>query len=179
MKIIIEGPNGAGKSTFIERLLRTEAFSDFEIEHTSQYSPNDYKFHDNMLKMPQNIVFDRFYIGETIYPVLHKRDAKMTKADYINLYKEYKDTFVVIIDADYSFICKALSERGEEIDQDFINFEKVEFYNAYKELKNIDPYRVFRIKNHLKGPYKFEGTDSIDFVMENLLLSAGKLRFNS
>lgn len=178
MKIIIEGPNGTGKSTFIEKLLRIEAFSGFEIEHTSQYSPNDFKFHSNMINMPQDMVFDRFYVGETIYPILHKRDALMTKSNYESLYRDNKDTFVVFIDADYSFICKALKERGEEIDQDFINFEKVEFYKAYEALKSIDPYRVFRIKNHLKGPYKFEGTDSVDFVIENLLLNLDKLRFS-
>lgn len=166
MKIIVEGPNGVGKTYFIEKLKEQEEFRDFEIEHTSQHSPNTYIMHKDLLDMPQNMIFDRFYLGETIYPYLHNREAQMTPLLCQNLYLLYKDSIVVIIDADYDFICKNLKSRGEEIDMDFIYKEKVDFYQRFKELNVLDQSRVFRVKNHIKGNYKDEET--IDTVIEKV-----------
>jgi len=166
LKIIVEGPNGTGKSYFISKLLSNNKFKDFEVEHCSQYSPNNYKFHENLLKTSQNMIFDRFYIGETIYPYLHNRKAQIKERDCFELFEKFKDTYIVFIDADYSFICKNLKDRHEEIDIDFIDFEKMCFFEMYKNFNTIDSKRVFRIKNHLKGPYYLENT--VEKVIKDL-----------
>lgn len=61
MRIAIEGANNVGKSTFIKQLIRE---TDIKVLHTSGKPDNIY-YNDLMLE--DNIIFDRFCIGDRVY----------------------------------------------------------------------------------------------------------------
>lgn len=156
MKIVIEGPNNVGKSTFISMLKSTEEFKDFEIEHVDSKCPNDYKFHEDLLKFEQNMIFDRFYIGETIYPILYNREPRMTPETLLKICKEFNnDTYIVVLDADYGFISRAYANKREDVDWDMVTNEKVMFENRYEILKNAG-INIIKVKNHFDTEYRGE-----------------------
>lgn len=156
MKIVIEGPNNVGKSTFIAKLKSTEEFKDFEIEHVDSKCPNDYKFHEDLLKFKQGMIFDRFYIGETIYSEIYKREPKMTPETLLKICKDYNhETFIVVIDADYGFIARAYANKGEEVDWDMVATEKMMFENRYELLKS-NGINIIKVKQHFDTKYSGE-----------------------
>ncbi len=167
MKIVIEGPNNVGKSTLIAAIKSTVEFKDFEIEHVDSKCPNDYKFHEDLLKSSQNMIFDRFYIGETIYPELYGRDSKMTQEQLLKICKDFNnETYIVVVDADYGFIARAYANKNEEIDWDFVTKEKTMFEQRYQLLKNAG-VNVIKLKKHFDTSYK--GEIDTTAVIEELL----------
>lgn len=148
MNIIIEGPNGTGKTTFINKLLACKEFENYNVEHLTASCPNDYDFHRRLL-LKDNTIFDRFFIGEMVYPKIYKRAFKISTYEIQKLCDEFaNNTIIVFIDADYGFVCDSLKKRGEEIDMDFIDMEKQLFNNAVDSLKNI---KIYKIKHHATG----------------------------
>lgn len=151
MKIVIEGPNNVGKSTFIKNLLKRDTFKDFEVEHLSHLTPNDFEFHRDLLDLPQNMLFDRFYLGEIIYSEIYGRKPKLTKTQLYDLCKEFKrETIIVILDADYEFIVRSNKNKGEEFNYKEVKAEKEGFYNIRKFLKSKG-IKVYYYKNHKEG----------------------------
>lgn len=168
MKIVIEGPNNVGKSTFIAKLKECKEFKDFEIEHVDSKCPNDYKFHETLLSMPQDMIFDRFYIGETIYPGLYDRASKMSIEHLVDICKKYvNDTIIFIVDADCGFIERAYKNKDEQIDWDFVYKEKRMFEERYEMLKN-ESINIYKIKNHFDTSYAHEFTkdDAIQVAID-------------
>jgi len=148
MNIIIEGPNGTGKTTFINKLLACKEFENYNVEHLTASCPNDYEFHKRLL-LNDNTIFDRFFIGEMVYPKIYKRAFKISTHEIQQLCNDFADsTIIVFIDADYGFICDSLKKRGEEIDMNFIDTEKQLFNEAVDSLKNI---KIYKIKHHATG----------------------------
>lgn len=158
MKIVIEGPNNVGKSTFIARLKECEEFKNFEIEHVDSHCPNDYEFHETLLNMPQDMIFDRFYIGETIYPALFNRESKMSIKQLIDICKQHNDdTIIFVIDADCGFIDRAYMKKDEQVDWKFVYKEKQMFEERYKTLR-ASGINIFKVKNHFDTSYTHEFT---------------------
>ena len=168
MKIVVEGPNNVGKSTLISKLKIEIPWMDFQIEHVDGGCPNDFEFHKNMLELPQNMIFDRFYIGERIYPYIYNREPKLSEEELENLCTKFNDTIVIIVDADYNFILKAYKNKGEDadIDSNFIFTEKAKFYEYGKKLKNLG-IRVLNLKNHLPGK-GYIGDPTINDIIEQI-----------
>lgn len=153
--IIIEGPNNVGKSYLIQKL--KENCKDYEIEHLSNYCPNTYSFHKDLLNYNKPMLFDRFCIGETIYPKIFNRASKMTFSEVIKLLKEYSDKIILIfVDADYDFIIRAYNNKYETFDYDFVKYEKELFYDAYQKLLKVDNLLVYRFKNHVENKNNYD-----------------------
>lgn len=148
MKIIIEGPNNVGKSTLIKNLLKLKELKHYEIEHLSGKTPNTKSFHEDLIKMPQDMIFDRFFVGELIYPQLYKRKANITLKEVINLCNKYKkEIMIIFIDADYEFIIRSNINKKEQFNYDEVKFEKEQFYKYKNELKKLKNVKIFSLKN--------------------------------
>lgn len=155
--IIVEGPNCSGKSYFIRALLAQDKFKHYEVEHLSGACPNTREFHEYLLNYDRPMLFDRFFIGETIYPTLFKREPKMTYEEMVQLVKKYKDKIVIIIiDADYDFNIRAHKRKNEEFVYEDIKFEKDMFYQRYKELSEIKGLQIYRFKNYKENKVEFD-----------------------
>lgn len=155
--IIIEGPDCCGKSYLIRTLLNTEKFKDYEVEHLSGRCPNTKEFHEDLLKYDRPMLFDRFFIGETIYPYIFNRPAKMNFSDVLDLCTKYTDKIVLIfIDADYDFIIKAYENKNEKFIYDNVRYEKKQFYHKYKILSNMEGLQIYRFKNYKENDIEFK-----------------------
>ena len=153
MKIIVEGPNNVGKSTFINELLSIDEFKDYRVEHVGSRCPNDIDFHRYFLENYDNIILDRFYVGETIYPDLYGRKGNMTENDLLIMANEFNDQTVhVFIDADIEFIAKAYENKGETPDWKFVYIERKKFFDRYKLLHDSG-INCFYIYHRLGGAY--------------------------
>ena len=64
MNIILEGPKASGKTTLAE-LLKKEGYGRVHLDADTK---NDYDFHLELLEDNDKTVFDRFSIGEIVYP---------------------------------------------------------------------------------------------------------------
>lgn len=155
--LIIEGPDCCGKSYLIRALRNTDKFKDYEIEHLSGVCPNTKEFHERLLNYNRPMLFDRFFIGETIYPQIFHREPKMTLDEVVELSKKYKnDIAIVFIDADYDFIIRAHKAKNEEFDYEQVTYAKEEFYKRYELLKQIKGLQVFRFKNYKEDKPEFD-----------------------
>lgn len=162
MKIVVEGPNNVGKSTFIKKLMERDTFKDYEVEHLSHLTPNDYQFHKDLLDLPQDMIFDRFYLGEIIYSDIYNRKPKLSQSKLIDLCKEYKDrTIIIILDADYEFIIRSNKNKNETFNYEEVKKEKAGFYNI-KKLLQSKGIQVFYYKNHKENEEEY--ADFIDKI---------------
>lgn len=167
MKIVIEGPNNVGKSTFIKNLLKRDTFKNYEVEHLSHLTPNDYQFHKDLLDLPQDMIFDRFYLGEIIYSEIYGRKPKLTQNKLAELCNQYKDkTIIIVLDADYEFIIRSNKNKNEDFNYEEVKKEKAGFYNIRKflELKGIE---VYYYKNHKEGEEDYNNfIDKIESIVQ-------------
>lgn len=156
MKIIIEGPNNVGKSTLIKKLLERETFKNYEVEHLSNKTPNTSEFHRDLLNMPQDMIFDRFFIGETVYPHIYDRDPKLTIDDILSMCVDFIGNYIIIIlDADFEFIIQSNKNKSEEFNYEEVLKEKIGFYTTRKILEE-HKLPVFFYKNHKDGEKDYE-----------------------
>ena len=152
MIIVVEGPNNVGKSTFINKLVSTsEVFRNYRIEHVSSKCPNDYNFHETILRNYDDIILDRFYVGETIYPDLYDRVSKITLKDIESLIDSCNRRIVhIFVDADIEFIAQAYKNKNETPNWDMIYKERLLFDNRYYYLDEKG-YICLKLYHRLEG----------------------------
>lgn len=169
MKIIIEGPNNVGKTTLIKNILKMKKFKDFEIEHLSGRTPNTKEFHEDLLKLPQNMIFDRFFIGELIYPEIFNRKSNITEKQVIDLCKKYKNQILIIfIDADYEFIIRSNKNKNEQFNYEEVKKEKEGFYKYKNIFNKIKGLKIISFKNSKENEIEYkEFLNQIDLLGEN------------
>lgn len=150
-KIIVEGPNNVGKTTFINMLLSSDACAGWSVEHVTSAAPNDLEFYTKTLATGKNVIFDRHCIGELVYPKLYGRPANVSLTDVKKLLKSYRDELLVIfIDADYTFIANACSNKDEIFMFDNVRNERDAFKNLRKEFRGTN---VIELVNHIDATY--------------------------
>lgn len=114
MNIIIEGPDAVGKTTLAEKL---KAKYGMNVIHLTSHTRNDYEMHIDLLDHCENTVFDRFHIGEMVYPIIYQRPGKLTSDEFIKITKriiDNNDLLIVMCTKDLDVLKKRLIERGEE-----------------------------------------------------------------
>lgn len=67
MKIILEGIDNCGKSTLARKIQKEHPEMNYKIFHCTRETENNYKFFENLLRSDENIIFDRFHIGQFVY----------------------------------------------------------------------------------------------------------------
>ena len=114
MNVILEGLDAAGKTTLAEKLRDKYGMS---ILHSTASTRNDLAYHIDLLDYREKTVFDRFHVGEWVYPEVYGRPAKMTLEDFKTVEKriiDNNDMFIIFITSDMEIINNRLIERGEE-----------------------------------------------------------------
>ena len=138
MNIILEGPDGIGKSTLAYYIVNKYGF---EYSH---FPSADYNTHINAL-YKDNTVFDRFHIGELVYPEIYSRVPKLNFDEANKIMRaivDNNDIFIIFITSDTSILKERLKERGElnyldEIDQQNELFIKYAYIFQAWEYKNF------------------------------------------
>ena len=123
MQIIIEGPDATGKSTLAEKVYKKYGMK--QIIHSTSKTRNDYHYHADLLDYCEDCVFERFHIGEMVYPQIYGREGKLSDNDFFALNKKIVDNhamMIILYTSDLSVLEDRLIERGElnyleEIDQ--------------------------------------------------------------
>jgi thymidylate kinase len=78
MRIVIEGADGTGKTTLSKNLARTYGIDRLNI---NRYDPNTFNFYLETLNKT-NVVFDRHFVGEMVYPEVFNRKGKLETLDF-------------------------------------------------------------------------------------------------
>lgn len=138
MNIVLEGPDSCGKSTLAKHIVDKY---NFEYNH---FPSNDYETHINAL-YKDNTVFDRFHIGELVYPEIYGRVPKLSFDEANKIMRsivDNNDLFIIFITSNISILKDRLKERGEfnylnEIDQQNELFKKYAWIFSTYEYKNF------------------------------------------
>lgn len=114
MNLILEGLDAAGKTTLAEKLRDKYGMS---ILHSTAKTRNDLFYHLDLLDYRTNTVFDRFHVGEYVYPKVYKRDVKIDDEGFVQIERriiDNNDMFIIFIASDMDIINKRLIARDEK-----------------------------------------------------------------
>lgn len=110
MNVIIEGPDACGKSTLAEKLVNKYGM------HYVHFPSADLDAHMNSL-LSDNTVFDRFHIGELVYPEIYGREPKFNGLEDANIIMkrivDNNDLLIIFRTSDLSILNDRLVKRGE------------------------------------------------------------------
>lgn len=144
MNVILEGLDAAGKTTLAEKLRDKYGM---RILHSTTKTRNDLNYHIDLLDYQQNTVFDRFHVGEVVYPQIYGRDPKIADNEFEIIERriiDNNDMFIIFVTSDMSIINERLIARGEEnylaeMDDQNKLFTKYssEFKSKYPNYKNF------------------------------------------
>lgn len=148
MNIILSGPDSCGKTTLAEKLRHKY---NMKIIHSTATTRNDLYYHLDLLDYQDNTIFDRFSVGEMIFPKIYGRKAMLTEEEFYETLKRVKDNndmYIIFICSDVEILKKRLIDRGEtdyltEIVQQCELYVDVaekmnNFFNNYKNFYIID-----------------------------------------
>jgi len=110
-KIIVEGCDGTGKTTLCKKL--AEKY-DLDVVHITSKDPNDFDFYRETLRKT-NVVYDRHFLGELIYPKIYNRKGNLDLHD-ARWFRDYcykQNVCIMVLTADLEEIKRRLTERGE------------------------------------------------------------------
>lgn len=113
MNVILEGPDAAGKTTLAEKLQRKYGMT---THHSTSRTRNDLHYHIDLLDYRTNTVFDRFHLGEYVYPIIYNRSSKLTTEESAMIDKriiDNNDLIIVFTTSNMEIINERLRERGE------------------------------------------------------------------
>ena len=112
MNFIFEGPKGCGKTTAINEL--RQHINNSEVIHATKDTPNNYLWHRTYLEKGSkisNMIFDRFYFGEIIYPYLENRESKINMKQIIQLQSKFNPTTIIGYSSDDDLLISRVRER--------------------------------------------------------------------
>lgn len=75
LKIIIEGVDGSGKSTLANKIKELFPDKNFKIVHLTSETPNNKNYFESLLFSKENLIFDRFHIGQFVYQTEEQRTS--------------------------------------------------------------------------------------------------------
>lgn len=149
MNIILEGPDATGKSTLANKLI-----DKYNMQY-SHFPSADLETHLNALDST-NTVFDRFHIGELVYPEIYNREPKFKNSiddanTIMNKIVHNGDLLIIFITSDISILKQRLIDRGE-----------------YEYLNEIEQQNLlFREYAWVFNAWEYEGYYIIDIAKEN------------
>lgn len=130
MNIIIEGPKGTGKSTICKKI---EKECKFRYYHSTQNTLNTFSYHLNLLDSEYDCIFDRFHLGELVYPIVYHRKGKLSVKNIIALSRQLNTLQIVLYSSDTNIIIQRICERDNR--NDLTSTEKSEIFESNKLFK--------------------------------------------
>lgn len=136
MKIYLDGCDGVGKSTLANYLSERFCIDKFCLTKDSEKSIDRYK----SLTHLDNVVYDRTFLSEVVYPEIFGREEWLSENDIEYLLDCYRKEKCLIV------ICTASNETI----RDRILARGVEFFEVIKNIANINTkYRELAMKYNL------------------------------
>lgn len=142
MNLILSGPDACGKSTLAEKMSKKY---NMNIIHSTSKTSNTLEYHLNLIDYHDNTIFDRWSVGEVVFPKLYNREPKLTHDDFyktLDRVRDNNDMYIVFICSDVNILKNRLIERGEidyldEIDDQLILYKEVandmsNYFSNYK-----------------------------------------------
>jgi thymidylate kinase len=122
MKIIIEGADGVGKTTIVNYLAKK---FNLKQRHITSQDLNTFMFYYNLLDENEDVIFDRHFLGEMIYPYLFNRKPNLNNEQFELLLHKAQDEgcYIFVITANDDVIKQRLLERGNEPEEVMKTFE--------------------------------------------------------
>lgn len=164
MNFIFDGPKGCGKTTAINEL--RQYLSTSEVVHATKDTVNNYSWHRLYLERGSkisNMIFDRFYFGELVYPYLENRENKINFSEIIKLQSEFNPTTVIGYSSSDVLLVSRVSERDGNFGKDYAQ-EIVDSNHIFK-------YIAWLMKQYdVKNFYSFDIAkySMLDFVKTKL-----------
>lgn len=164
MNFIFDGPKGCGKTTAINELC--QHLNKYDVVHATKDTVNNYLWHRAYLDKGfknLNMIFDRFYFGELVYPYLENRENKINFEEIIRLQLEFSPTTMI----GYSSNDDLLISRVYERDGDF----GIDYAQKIVDSNHIFKYIVWLMKQYnVKNFYSFDVAkcSMLDFVKNKL-----------
>lgn len=157
MNFIFEGPKGCGKTTAINEL--SQHLDNCEVVHATKDTANNYLWHQLYLERGSkisNMIFDRFYFGEIIYPYLENRDSKINLKEIIQLQLAFNPTTIMGYSSDDDLLISRVYERDGGLGHD-------------EAQKIIDSNRAFKYMAWLMKQYGAKNFYSFDIAKCSML----------
>lgn len=112
MRIIVEGCDGTGKTSVCTLLQEKLNIQKLKLDRKD---PRDFNFYKELLKK-DNIIYDRHFISEIIYPEIFNRPAKLLnyESKYLFELAKYLNYKIVILTSDIDIIKDRLLKKFEE-----------------------------------------------------------------
>lgn len=164
MLVVIEGVDKAGKSTLAERLKRELGWN---IVHFGKPGPKPANEYAEFLKYGENMICDRFYVGELVYGPLLRGKHSMTALEIITIERMCRKAGMILVhvDPEYGIIATRLMLLGDEL----INAEQNE--KAYKMFKDVVPTRnTGQIVRWVQGTTVQHVTETIRMMVDRDIL---------
>ena len=144
INLILSGPDGCGKTTLADRMSKLH---NMEIIHSTSKTRNTLGYHLDLIDFHDNTVFDRFSVGEMVFPRLYGREPKLTTEEFYETLRRVRDNndmYVIFTCSDSNILKERLIERGEEdylkeIDEQCVLYEEVAemMENYFGDYKNF------------------------------------------
>lgn len=152
--IVFEGPKGTGKTTAIR--LVNDIFPTMSVIHMTKDTPNTYDYHMTMLAH-DNYIFDRFALGELIYPQIYGREGKLSILQFLQIMSSKDIDYVFFTySSDPQLLIDRIRERDGEVNEDEVIQSNAAFITMYEALKLTDTLK--------DSPFVF-----VDVAKEDLL----------
>ena len=160
MNFIFEGPKGCGKTTAINELY--QYLDNCDVVHATKDTANNYLWHRLYLSRGSknsNMIFDRFYFGELVYPYLENRERKINFAEIIQLQLEFNPTTIIGYSSNDDLLISRVSERDGNFGSDYAQ-EIIDSNHIFKYIAWI--MKQYNVKNF----YSFDVAkcSMLDFV---------------
>ena len=168
MNVIIEGPDCSGKTTLANYLME-HFFLDYR--HSSSKTKNDFEYHESLLES-NNLVLDRFHLGEYIFPALVNREPKMNFDDLIiltSMIEEGDNLLVILYSSNVDLLKERLKHRG---DDDFT----ISHIESINDMFKMFAVSIFHQTRHVIG-IDVATHDPIEVVRKKILEGSSNEHF--
>lgn len=148
MNICVSGPDACGKTTLANKMIKQFGV---DVIHSTATTSNTKEYHTNLLDYHDNTYFDRFVVGEMIFPKIYGREPKLTEKEFYEVLQrviDNNDMYIMFVCSDIDILKNRLVERGEldylkEIEQQCELYNEVadsmrSFFGSYKYFYVID-----------------------------------------
>lgn len=165
-KIILEGVDGSGKTTLAHSIMNKFPDLNFKLVHLTKETPNNRNYFESLLLSKDNIIFDRFHIGQFIYQTEEQRKLNgwMSNSDLIeleNLINRMKAIVKIIYVDTPTDTCFNNCKRDSE-DHNYTKAYIDTLKNKYRSFIKNSKNDILIYNNNFKSP-DYELVKSRDF----------------